>query len=162
MDVDLYNFAFLEAHPEFKRKIMRKIRRPKVIVMALKPNYARAIYEGRKNWEFRKTPPPLFHYIYIYESAPVSAVTGHVMFSESVTGIPLAVWDIVKTNKCYTKNLAGISLPDLEAYAGKKLVTALRVYKAKRFDKPIPLEAKAPQNWGRYAYVANRGPEVSK
>ena len=117
MNVDLYNFAFLETHPEIKRKIMRKIRRPKVIVMALKP----------------------------------------VMFSESVTGIPLAVWDIVKTNKCYTKNLAGISLPDLEAYAGKKLVTALRVYKFKRFDKPIPLEAKAPQNWGRYAYVANSG-----
>lgn len=139
---------------------MRKIRRPKVIVMALKPKYARAIYEGRKNWEFRKAPPPLFHHIYIYESAPVSAITGKVMFCESVTGIPLAVWDIVKTNKCYTKNLAGISLPDLEAYAGKKLVTALRVYEAKRFDKPIPFEAKAPQNWGRYADVANPGPAV--
>lgn len=157
MNVDHFNFAFLEAHPEIKRKIMRKSRLPKVIVMALKPKYARAIYEGRKNWEFRKAPPPLFHYIYIYESAPVSAVTGKVIFSESVTGIPLVVWDIVKTNKCYTKNLAGISLPDLEAYAGKKLVTALRVYKFKRLDKPIPLEAKAPQNWGRYAYVANSG-----
>lgn len=133
---------------------MRKIRRPNVIVMALKPKYARAIYEGRKNWEFRKTPPPLFHYIHIYESAPVSAVTGQVMFSESVSGVPMAVMDIVKTNKCYTKNLAGISLADLEAYAGKKLVTALRVYRAKRFDKPIPFEGKAPQNWGRYAYVA--------
>ena len=161
MNTDLFNLAFLEAHPEIKSKIMRKtIRRPKAIVMALKPKYARAIYEGRKNWEFRKAPPPLFHYIYIYESAPVSAVTGKVIFSESVTGIPLVVWDIVKTNKCYTKNLAGISLPDLENYAGKKLVTALRVYKAERLDKPIPLEAKAPQNWGRYAYVANPGLEV--
>ena len=101
-----------------------------------------------------------FSIISIYESAPVSAVTGKVIFSESVTGIPLVVWDIVKTNKCYTKNLAGISLPDLENYAGKKLVTALRVYKAERLDKPIPLEAKAPQNWGRYAYVANPGLEV--
>lgn len=82
------------------------------------------------------------------------------MFSESVTGIPLAVWDIVKTNKCYTKNLAGISLPDLENYAGNKLVTALRVHRFERFDKPIPFEAKAPQNWGRYAYVANPGLEV--
>lgn len=161
MNTDLFNLAFLEAHPEIKSKIMRKtIRRPKVIVMALKPKYARAIYEGRKNWEFRKAPPPLFHYIYIYESAPVSAITGKVIFSESVTGIPLAVWDIVKTNKCYTKNLAGISLPDLENYAGKKLVTALRVYKAERLDKPIPFEGKAPQNWGRYAYVANPGIEV--
>ena len=160
MNVDAFNYAFLDSHPDIKRKIMRKIRRPKVIVMALKPKYAKAIYEGRKNWEFRKAPPPLFHYIYIYESAPVSAITGKVIFSESVTGIPLAVWDIVKTNKCYTKNLPGISLADLETYTGKKLVTALRVYRIERFDKPIPFEGKAPQNWGRYAYVANPGIEV--
>ena len=160
MNVDAFNYAFLDSHPDIKRKIMRKIRRPKVIVMALKPKYAKAIYEGRKNWEFRKAPPPLFHYIYIYESAPVSAITGKVIFSESVTGVPLAVWDIVKTNKCYTKNLPGISLADFETYTGKKLVTALRVYRIERFDKPIPFEGKAPQNWGRYAYVANPGIEV--
>lgn len=156
MNTDLFNLAFLEAHPEIKSKIMRKtIRRPKVIVMALKPKYARAIYEGRKNWEFRKAPPPLFHDIYIYESAPVSAVTGKVMFSESITGVPIVVMDIVKTNKCYMRNLAGISLPDLENYAGKKLVTALRVHRLERFDKLIPFEGKAPQNWGRYEYIAN-------
>jgi len=160
MDVDLYNFAFLEAHPEFKRKIMRKIRRPKVIVMALKPKYARAIYEGRKNWEFRKTPPPLFHYIHIYESAPVSAVTGWVMFSEAITGVPTVVMDFAKNNRVYTRNLTGISFDDLQKYAGFKLVTALRVYDFKRFDKPIPFEAKAPQNWGRYAYVAKTESET--
>lgn len=160
MDISTTNALFLATHPDIRRKIERKLRPPQAIVMALKPKYARAIYEGRKNWEFRKAPPPLFHHIYIYESAPVSAITGKVIFSESVTGIPLAVWDIVKTNKCYTKNLAGISLPDLEAYAGKKLVTALRVYKAERFDKPIPFEAKAPQNWGRYAYVAKTESET--
>jgi len=162
MDVSTFNQAFLQSHPDYARDLMRKIRRPKVIVMALKPKYAKAIYEGRKNWEFRKTPPPLFQWIYIYESAPVSAVTGKVIFSESVTGVPMAVFDIVKTNKCYTKNLAGISLPDLEAYAGKKLVTALRVYKAERFDKTIPLDAKAPQNWGRYAYIAKPTSEAAK
>jgi len=147
-----FNKVFLASHPEIARSIARRLRRPKVIVAALKPKYAKAIYEGRKNWEFRKTPPPLFQWIYIYESAPVSAVTGKVIFSESVTGMPMVVFDIVKTNKCYTKNLAGISLDALEAYAGKKLVTALRVYKAERFDKPIPFDAKPPQNWGRYAY----------
>lgn len=162
MDVSTFNLAFLQSHPDYARDLMRKIRRPKVIVMALKPKYAKAIYEGRKNWEFRKTPPPLFQWIYIYESAPVSAVTGKVIFSESVTGVPMAVFDIVKTNKCYTKNLAGISLDALEAYAGKKLVTALRVYKAKRFDKTISLDAKAPQNWGRYAYIAKPTSEAAK
>ena len=42
----------------------------KVIVMAIKPKYAKAIYEGKKTWEFRKNPPPLNTWIAIYESAP--------------------------------------------------------------------------------------------
>ena len=153
MDVSAFNTVFLATHPEIRRKIERKIRPSKVIVMAIKPKYAKAIYEYRKNWEFRKAPPPLFRWLYVYESAPVSAVTGRIIFSESVTGIPMAVLDIIKTNKAYTKNLPGISLLDLEDYAGKKLVTALRVYKVERFEKPIPITAKPPQNWGRFAYT---------
>ncbi len=154
MNMDAYNQVFLMTHPDIARKLKRQIsRRPKVIVMALKPKYAKAIYEWRKNWEFRKAPPPLYKWIYIYESAPVSAVTGKVMFSESVTGIPIAVMDIVRKTKTYTTNYVGISLLDLEGYAGMNLVTALRVYKAERFDKPIPFNAKPPQNWGRFAYV---------
>ena len=127
--IDACNAAFLLAHPEFARKMMRpkRPRRPKVIVMSIKPKYAKAIYEGKKHWEFRKTPPPLFTRIYIYESAPVSAVTGWVYFSDLVTGIPVCVWDIVRTNRCYTKNLTGTDLPQLQAYAGNKLITALRV-----------------------------------
>lgn len=122
----------------------------KVIVLAIKPKYAKAIYEGRKNWEFRKAPPPLFKWIYVYESAPVSAVTGMVMFSESVTGLPMAVMEIVKTNKCFRRNLPGISFCELNEYAGARPVTALRVHEAARLDKPIPLVGKPPQNWGRY------------
>ena len=133
-----------------------------VIVMAIKPKFAKAIYEGRKNWEFRKAPPPLFKTIYLYESAPVSAITGVVVFGEAVTGLPLAVWEIVKTNRCFVKNLAGISLFDLEEYAGKKLVTALRVTEAARLNKPIPLVGKPPQNWGRFAYQTTKESEAAK
>lgn len=157
-----YNAAFLLSHPDFAQKLLRRPSRPKVIVMALKPAYAKAIYEGKKQWEFRKAPPPLYTRIYIYESAPVSAVTGWVYFSESVTGVPVVVWDMVRTNRCFTKNLTGISLPALQAYAGKKLVTALRVYKPERLDRPIPFDAKPPQNWGRYAYTTKPRDEVAK
>lgn len=152
MTMSPYNAVFLLSHPDFARKLFRKVRQPKVVVMALKPKYAKAIYEGRKTWEFRKVPPPLFTRIYIYESAPVSAVTGWVYFSESVTGIPLVVWDMVKTARLGGKNLPGLSYSQLEQYAGKKLVTALRVHEAIRSDRPIPFGAKPPQNWGRFAY----------
>ena len=155
LSIDEFNAAFLAANPAIRREVLRKLRRPKVIVMSLKPKYAQAIYEGRKNWEFRKAPPPLYQRVYIYESAPVSAVTGWVYFSESITGIPDAVWDIVKTNKCFTMNLTGISLPELKAYAGNKLVTALRVLAPERADHPIEFDAKPPQNWGRFVYTTN-------
>lgn len=125
-----------------------------ILVLAIKPAYAKAIYEGRKNWEFRKAPPPLYKEMFVYESAPVSAITGVIVFAESVTGCPLAVMDMVRTNKCFTKNLPGLSLEALETYAGKKLVTALRVIRSKQFDKPVPFGSKPPQNWGRF-YVKN-------
>ena len=125
----------------------------KVIVMSLKPKYAKAIYEGKKNWEFRKAPPPLFRPVFIYESAPVSAITGWVVFSGSVTGVPLCVWDFVRTNRCYPKNLPGINRDELEQYAGKRLVTALRVYKAERANHPIEFDGRPPQNWGRFNCV---------
>ena len=156
---EIVNAAFLLSHPDYARKVLgmpshpKQPRRPKVIVMSIKPKYAKAIYEGRKLWEFRKVPPPLYTRVYIYESAPVSAVTGQVYFSESVTGCPFVVYDIVKTNRCFTKNTTGISLLELESYAGKHLVTALRVFEPERFDHPIPFDAKPPQNWGRFAYT---------
>lgn len=157
-----YNAAFLLSHPDFTRKLFRRPRRPKVIVMALKPKYAKAIYEGRKTWEFRKVPPPLFTRIYIYESAPVSAVTGWVDFSESVTGIPLCVWDMVKAAKLGGKNLPGLTYAELTQYAGDNTVTALHVYKAERLDRPIPFEARPPQNWGRFAYLTTKEIEAAK
>ncbi len=148
------NSLYLLQHPEIARwaraRWSAERRARTVLVLAIKPKYAKAIYEGRKHWEFRKAPPPLFREMFVYESAPISAVTGTITFSESVTGIPMAVWDIVRTNKCFTRNLTGISFPDLEAYTGKHTVTALRVLDSKRFDKPVKFGPRPPQNWGKY------------
>ena len=159
--VAAWNSMYLLEHPETFGKLLSARRaarrRATVIVLTIKPKYAKAIYEGRKNWEFRKAPPPLFREMYVYESAPVSAVTGTITFSESVTGIPLAVMDIVRTNRCFPKNLPGITMDDLQAYAGKRLVTALRVYEAKRYDKPVEFKPRPPQNWGRFQLRSSGG-----
>ena len=148
------NSVYLLEHPEIARAARARRRAERrartVLVLAIKPKYAKAIYEGRKHWEFRKAPPPLFREMYVYESAPISAVTGTIAFSESVTGMPMMVWDTVLTNKCFARNLTGISFPELEAYTGTHPVTALRVFDSKRFDKPVKISARPPQNWGRY------------
>ena len=125
----------------------------RVIVMAIKPKYARMIYDGKKFWEFRKAPPPVMKEILIYESAPVSAITGSLIFSSKVEGWAEDVIEMVKRNKAFTSNLCGLSYDEIFAYAseGKKL-TALRVCDPRRFDKPIPLNVKPPQNWGTFFY----------
>ena len=153
LPVNEMNQLYLATNPDVRRKSRAAHRKahPPVIVMSIKPKYAKAIYEGRKNWEFRKAPPPIYKWIYIYESAPVSKITGRVVFETSVTGTWPVVWEMVKTNKCFTRNLPGIKFDELEAYAAKHNVTALRVYKAKRLEQEVTFGAKPPQNWGRFA-----------
>lgn len=150
--ISTFNQLFLAANPDIAKKVKKEYEasHPKVYVMALKPKYAKMIYEGRKNWEFRKAPPPLFKGIYIYESAPVSKVTGVLYFTESFTALPETVLDFVKRNKIYTENKPGITYDELLDYAGKDLVTALRVFKPERLEHPIELSGKPPQNWGKY------------
>ena len=153
IDVKTMNQAFLAANPEIRKKLKTKYdrSRPKVIVMSLKPKYAKAIYEGRKNWEFRKTPPPLFKEIYIYESAPVSKITGKLIFTAEIRGLPSSVYEIAKSNRLFSRNLPGITALELEEYAGRlNLVSALRVHRAERLDHTINLCAKPPQNWGTF------------
>lgn len=155
------NQLILAADAGMRRKLRAKWRaaHPTVIVMSIKPKYAKAIYEGRKNWEFRKAPPPIDKEIYIYESAPVSRITGRIIFCTAVTGTPGVVWEMVKTNRCFTRNLPGITLGELREYAAKHDVTALRVFQAERLEHEVTFSAKPPQNWGRFAATYRDAPK---
>ena len=124
-----------------------------VYIMALKPKYAKAIYEGKKNWEFRKHPPPILTQVLIYETAPVSAVTGAVFFGVEMRSTASTVWDLVKSCKLFTKNLPGITRKELLDYAAGKHVSALRVIGFQRFEEPVVLKCKPPMNWGRYFFI---------
>lgn len=127
------------------------MKREKVYIMAIKPKYAKAIYEGKKNWEFRKVPPPLLEPILLYESAPVSAITGMVLFGVEIKSLPSTVYELVRTNKTFCQNQPGITLKELQEYAGKKkCVSALRVIEHSRFEKAKLMGVNPPVNWGRY------------
>lgn len=132
---------------------MSKKKREKVYIMAIKPEYAKAIYEGKKNWEFRKVPPPIGERVFIYESAPVSAITGRVVFSLKIESLFASVYTAIMGCKQYCSNKPGITIGELGEYAGDKPVSALRVFDAIKFEEPIPLKFKPPMNWGRYFLV---------
>lgn len=128
------------------------------VIMAIKPKYAKMIYEGRKVWEFRKAPPPLMRLVYIYESAPVSAITGTLMFRSKVEGILDDVWETVSRSRVWTFNGTGIGYADLREYAGNSpTVAALRVCAVERMDKPVKVSFRPPLNWCSLTDAARRG-----
>ena len=126
-----------------------------VIIMAIKPKYADMIYDGTKRWEFRKVPPPVPGWVLLYESAPVSAVTGQVYLAAKIQGEAACVWGFAKTQK----NIGGgpgITVREFYSYVGKaKSVSACATFFAERFKSPIHLPAGVhpPQNYGRYTLV---------
>lgn len=127
------------------------------VIMAIKPRFAKLIYDGRKVWEFRKTPPPLMRLVYVYESDPVSAITGTLMFRSKVEGIPDAVWETVSRSKVFTFNGTGIGYDDLREYVGHSpTVAALRVCAVERMDKPVKVSFRPPQNWCNLASAVCR------
>ena len=126
-----------------------------VLVMSIKPKYADLIYAGTKQFEFRKKPPTNLKAVYlVYESAPVSKLTGTVMFCGSFTVRAGAMVDFIcrlmKVKKAYAVSMMGISEKELIAYAGgpNNLVTALMVATAERDSHYEQYCIRPPQNWG--------------
>lgn len=125
----------------------------RMIVMAIKPKYAKMIYEDKKHWEFRKAPPPLMQPILLYESAPVGKITGMVTFAFAIKSRARLVWTIAKVGM-WGKSGTGITAAELQDYAGgeKGQVSALKVLSCVRFETPIELRSRPPQNWARYEF----------
>lgn len=126
-----------------------------VLVMSIKPQYADAIYSGAKQFEFRKKPPTNLKAVYlIYESAPVSKITGTVMFCGSFTvragSMVEFISRLMKVKKAEAVSMMGISEKELIAYAGgpNKMVTALMVAHAERDSAYEQFRIRPPQNWG--------------
>lgn len=139
-------------NPDNPQKVTDKVV-IKFPVMSLKPEFAQAIYKGKKDWEFRLKAPPIGKWIFIYESAPVSAITGLVLFCGEIKGIPSNVWELMKRDKNWVTNLPGITKDQFDKYTQSHLfVSALRVMKAERLERKITLK-KPPQNWGTFEFV---------
>lgn len=130
----------------------------KITILSIKPKYAELIYSGKKRWEFRKAPPPVPGWVYLYESAPVSKITGKVFLGAKVQGEPSLVWNLVKAQRTLTGG-PGISLTVFNEYVGKaKSVAACATFFAERYPEPIALNpgVRPPQNWGRYVVIEKK------
>lgn len=105
----------------------------RTILLALAPRFAQAIYDGAKGFEFRRVamqvePGDL---VVIYESAPVSQVTGHFTIGAMRVGSPAEMLEWAGT-------AAGAGAA--EYLEGARVSTALQVTRVYAFARGHGLE----------------------
>lgn len=99
-------------------------REPRRIVLAIHGRHARAILGGRKTHELRRRLPTLSpgDWVYLYETAPESAVVGGFRVKGVRRERPKAMWDLVGADGF------AISKSEFDAYvSGAEEVVALEV-----------------------------------
>lgn len=117
----------------------------RAMVMSIKPEWATLIYQGRKTVEVRKvsihkwTLPCL-----LYETAPVSMVTGIVLFGDRFR---FDRQDFMQmSDSCLTTE-------DVESYIGTREVYGYRVKEVRRLTMPIEISELGIDPPRSYRYV---------
>lgn len=113
----------------------------KRVLLSIHPEFADAIFDGRKHFEFRRV---IFRShveeIVVYATAPISRVVGIFQVDDIYEGSPTELWE-------KTKEVAGVSKQKFDDYfKDKKLAFAIKISNAKRFKSPKPLSRFLPSN----------------
>lgn len=103
--------------------------------MSIKPVYAKAIFDGKKRFEFRKS---IFRenirVVIVYMSSPVMQVVGEFSVDGIITDEVDALWG-------QTEAHAGIERDTfMDYFAGRDVGHAIKIGKAKRYKKPRNLK----------------------
>ena len=103
-------------------------------VIPIWPHFVSLIYAGIKKFEYRKiVPKNNISFFFIYETAPVSTITGGIEISNFLIGEPHVIWE-------KTGQFSGISKENFFTYFSTKTVAyAWEIGKATRFDVPLSL-----------------------
>ena len=118
----------------------------RTLLMSIRPEFARRIFEGKKKVELRRTRPQVHcgDQVLVYVSSPVKALMGYFEVQHVIGGEPRWLWTEVRRG-------AGVTADQFHAYyAGASLAVAIFLAKAKRFNRPLTLDA-LRQHLGRFA-----------
>lgn len=71
------------------------------LLIPIKPKYSNMIFRGTKTCEYRRVKPDRdFKRVYVYETAPISAIVGYFDINGIMLGNPDIVWDYTNKNGC--------------------------------------------------------------
>lgn len=119
------------------------------MLLSIKPKYVEAIFQGKKQYEFRKTKCRKdINKIVFYASSPTKSVVGEAEIDEILENTPKLIWE-------QTKKTAGISKKFFnEYYKGKDTAVAYKLKNITIYDEPRVLSEygvkQAPQS---YVYI---------
>ena len=125
------------------------------IILSIKPNFAEAILNGSKRFEFRKVEcKRSIDRIVIYATSPLSKVIGEVDVIETLVDAPDALWLL-------SEDYAGIDRDSFERYFGdRKSGIAFKLCNPKKFSVGKDLEeyglSQPPQS---FVYFPKEGDE---
>ncbi len=103
------------------------------LVLAIHPARAEQILDGQKTYELRSRFPSVQTgtRVYLYATAPVSAVIGGFVVGEIVEDTRAEVWSKVGSGLCLTET-------EFEEYShGHPRIKAIRVSKPFRLSRPV-------------------------
>lgn len=115
--------------------IIERLKDLGVVCFSIESQWANAIYDHEKKFEYRKQPPSLDppYYAIFYETSPKQRVTGGCIIREKVTG---DVTDVILE----TVGLTPHTIEDLQGYFdGCDGATALRVESPRLFEPSFEL-----------------------
>lgn len=137
------------------------------IILSIKPKYAELIYSGKKTIEWRHTYPNKIIFsdvVYIYETAPVSMVTGSFKINPLLRPFFINSETFKFLLPETEKNLerwGQVSIEDLKKYAARGPVWGWHIIDARR-HVGMPLNwfnlKRPPQSW----QYLNTNKEVTK
>jgi len=106
------------------------------LLLSIRQEYADAILDGRKTFELRRVKPDIRRgdRVVLYVTAPVSALCGHFLVDEVVTGSPTHIWGCVRSDAGVTRRQVYDYLRDARSPC------AIRVRDAYRFKNSMPVE----------------------
>ena len=119
------------------------------MLLSIKPQYAKVILEGKKQYEFRKVKPQIdVTRIIFYASSPQKEIVGEAEVDTVLEGTPEEIWEIAKTAAGITKKFY------YSYYKGKDKAIAFKLKNVIVYDLPKSLSdfgiKQAPQS---YVYI---------
>ena len=106
------------------------------LILSLKPEYADLIFNGKKEFEFRKRfPTNNMHYeIFVYVSSPVKQIRGAFRVNRVIKAPPEEIWQTMS-------EAAGIDKSSFDAYyLNHDVAYALKITNIRKFNSPVNLE----------------------